>query len=138
MKFKELGILIVLIVIGLLLANNVSAQDPVHEATMSMLREFFADPAARAAHAAKNPEARQAEQRLSFFPPHIQKKLDKVVLMIMQESGAKAGKHVDALGASGPQGAFDSFSPAVQREIEAIAKELEKDPEFMKKAGSFK
>jgi hypothetical protein len=31
-----------------------------------------------------------------------------------------------------------SFSPAVQREIQALAKELEKDPEFMKKAGCLK
>jgi hypothetical protein len=61
-----------------------------------------------------------------------------VVLMIMQESGANATRHVDAAKISGPEGAFNSFSPAVQREIQAIAKELEKDPEFMKKAGSLR
>jgi len=42
--------------------------------------------------------------------------------MIMQESGANASKHVDANNASGAEGAFNSFSPAVQREIQALAK----------------
>ena len=58
--------------------------------------------------------------------------------MIMQESGANASRHVDAGKISGPEGAFNSFSPAVQREIQELAKELERDPEFMKKAGYLK
>jgi len=58
--------------------------------------------------------------------------------MIMQESGANASRHLDAARISGPEGAFHSFSPAVQKEIQDIAKELEKDPEFMKKAGSLR
>jgi len=73
-----------------------------------------------------------------LFPPNIQKRLEKVVLMIIQESGANATRHVDAMNTSGPEGAFNSFSPAVQKEIQEIAKELERDPEFMKKAGSLK
>jgi hypothetical protein len=35
-------------------------------------------------------------------------------------------------------GAFNSFSPTVQREIQDLAKELERNPEFMKKAGYLK
>ena len=58
--------------------------------------------------------------------------------MIMQESGANASRHVDAGKISGPEGAFNSFSPTVQREIQELAKELERDPEFMKKAGYLK
>jgi hypothetical protein len=44
----------------------------------------------------------------------------------------------DANKTSGVEAAFNSFSPAVQREIQDIARELEKDPEFMKTAGSLK
>jgi hypothetical protein len=120
------------------LANNSFAQDKTHEAAMSMLKNFFADPVARADYASKNPGALQAEQNLSQFPPNIQKRLEKVALMILQESGANAARHVDAMNTSGPEAAFNSFSPAVQREIQNIARELEKDPEFMKKAGSLK
>jgi hypothetical protein len=118
--------------------NNSFAQDPAHEAAMSMLKNFFADPAARADYASKNPEALRAERNLSQFPPNIQKRLENVILMIMQESGANAIRYVDAMKTSGAEAAFDSFSPAVKREIQDIARELEKDPEFMKKAGSMK
>ena len=120
------------------LASNAFAQDKTHEAAMSMLQGFFADPAARADYASKNHAALQAEQGLSQFPPNIQKKLENIVLMIMQESGANASKHVDAMNTSGAEGAFISFSPAVQREIQNLAKELERDPEFLKKAGFLK
>jgi hypothetical protein len=120
------------------LANNAFAQDKTHEAAMSMLRDFFADPAARADYASKNPVALQAEKSLLVFPPNIQKRLEKVVLMIMQESSANATRHADAMKTSGAEGAFNSFSPAVKKEIQEIAKELEKDPEFLKKAGSLR
>lgn len=116
-------------------AGNGSAQDTAHQAAMSALTGFFADPAARADYAAKNPAAFQAEQSLLLFPPNIQKRLERVVLMIMQESGANAAKHVDTWKASGVESAFNSFSPAVQKEIQDIARELERDPEFMRKAG---
>jgi len=56
------------------------AQDKTHEAAMSMLRDFFADPAARADYASKNPAALQAAQNLSQLPPNIQKRLEKIVL----------------------------------------------------------
>ncbi|MFH1081664.1 MAG: hypothetical protein V1766_15620 [Pseudomonadota bacterium] len=138
MKMKRLMILGVAIFAFVFLANNAIAQDKTHEAAMSMLRNFFADPAARADYASKNHGALQAEQNLSQFPPNIQKRLEKVVLMIMQESGANATRHVDAMKTSGTEGAFNSFSPAVQKEIQDIAQELEKNPEFMKKAGSLK
>jgi hypothetical protein len=36
------------------------------------------------------------------------------------------------------KGAFNSFSSAVQREIQELAKELEGDPEFLKKTGSLR
>jgi len=134
-KYLMVGVVIFTFVF---LANNAFAQDKNHEAAMSMLSSFFADPAARADYASKNPQALQAEQSLSQFPPNIQKRLEKIVLMIIQESGANASKHVDAKNTSGAEGAFNSFSPAVQREIQALAKELERDPEFMKKAGYLK
>ena len=138
MKSKYLMILGVTIFAFVFLANKAFAQDKTHEAAMSMLRDFFADPAARADYASKNPGALQAEQNLSQFPPNIQKRLENIVLMIMQESGANASRHVDAGKISGPEGAFNSFSPTVQKEIQELAKELERDPEFMKKAGYLK
>lgn len=119
-------------------SNMASAQDKMHEATMSMLKEFFADPGARADYASKNPAALQAEKNLSQFPLYARKRLEKIVLMIMQESGSNASKHVEAGNISGSEGAFKTFSPAVQKEIQELAKELENDPEFMKKAGSLK
>ncbi len=131
--------LMVAAIFALVFSTNIGfAQDRSHEAAMSMLSNFFADPAARADYASKNPQALQAEQSLAQFPPNIQKRIEKIVLMIMQESGANASRHVDAKNASGAEGAFNSFSPAVQREIQALARELEKDPEFMKKAGYLK
>jgi hypothetical protein len=110
-----------------ILANSGSAQDKTHEAAMSMLRDLFIDPAAL-----------QTEQNLLQFSPDIQKRFEKIALMIMQESGANAVRHVDAAKTSGPEGAFNSFSPAVQKEIQNLAKELERNPEFMKKAGSLR
>jgi len=138
MKSKFLMILGVTIFAFVFLANNALAQDKTREAAMSMLKDFFADPSARTDYASKNPAALQAEQSLLQFPPNIQKELENIVLMIMQESGANASRHVDAGKISGPEGAFNSFSPTVQREIQELAKELERDPEFMKKAGYLK
>ena len=136
-KFLMMG-LAIFAVTFLAITNITLAQDKSHEAAMSMLKAFFADPAARADYASKNPAALQAEQNLAQFPPDIQKRLEKIVLMIMQESGADASKHVSAMNTSGAEGAFNSFSPAVQREIQELAKELERNPEFMKKAGYLK
>jgi hypothetical protein len=133
MKSKYLTILAVVIFAFVFLANHALAQDKTHEAAMSMLKDFFADPAARADYASKNPAALQAEQNLSQFSPNIQKRLEKIVLMIMQESRANASMNVGAENISGPEGAFNSFSPAVQREIQDLAKELERDPAYMKK-----
>jgi hypothetical protein len=138
MKLKSLRGLGFIILFASIWVSNGLAQDNTHQATMSALTSFFADPTARADYASKNPGALQAEQSLLAFPPNIQRRLEKVVLMIMQESGANATRHIDAAKVSGPEGAFNSFSPAVQREIQEIAKELEKDPEFMKKAGSLR
>ena len=138
MKSKYLMILGVTIFAFVFLANNALAQDKTREAAMSMLKDFFADPSARTDYASKNPAALQAEQSLLQFPPNIQKRLENIVLMIMQESGANASRHVNAGKISGPEGAFNSFSPAVQKEIQELAKELERDPAFMKKAGYLK
>lgn len=138
MKSKSGLILSVAICTLLFLAIQAWAQDPGNEAAMSLLKDFFADSAARADYASRNPDARQAEQNLQQFPPDIQKRIEKVVLMIMRESGVNAAKHVEASQTSGAEGAFLSFSLAVQREILAIARELEKNPEFMKKAGASK
>jgi hypothetical protein len=138
MKFKYLWLLgFVISFLGTSVSSG-PAQNDAHQAAMSALESFFADPTARADYASKNAEALQAEQSLLAFPPSIQKRLEKVVLMIMQESGANAARHLDAAKISGPEGAFNTFSPAVQKEIQEIAKELEKDPEFMKKAGYLK
>jgi len=132
MKSKYWAILTVSIFAFALPGSHALAQDKSHETAMSMLQNFFADPAARADNASKNPAALQAEQDLSQFSPNIQKKLEKIVLMIMQESGANASRHVEVGKISGPEGAFNSFSPAVKREIQQLAKELERDPAFMK------
>lgn len=132
MKSKYLMTIVVVLAIAFS-AGNVLAQDEANEAALSMLKTFLADPAMRADYAAKNPEAKQAEQNLQQFPLHIRKRLDKIVLMIMQESAERASGNVDAMKQSGPEGAFNSFSPAVQAEIQALARELENDPEFMKK-----
>ena len=138
MKSKYLMAMGLAILAFVFLSTHAFAQDKTHEAAMSMLRDFFADPAARADNASKNPVALQAEQNLAQFSPNIQKRFEKIILMIMQESGANASRHVDVAKTSGPEGAFNSFSPAVQKEIQSLAKELEKDPEFMKKAGSLR
>jgi hypothetical protein len=137
MKYKHMFRMGLVIFAFVFSAGIAFAQDKAHEAAMSMLGDFFADPVA-IEEFAKNAGALQAGQSLLAFPPNIQKRLEKVVLMIMQESGAAATKYVDAMKVSGPEGAFNSFSPAVQREIQEIAKELEKDPEFMKKAGALR
>jgi hypothetical protein len=137
MRYKDLKLVLIIILISFFANSNACAQDPLHDQAMSALSSFFADPLAREDYAAKHPAAMKAEQDLLFFPPHIQKRLEKVVLMIMQESGSGATRHLEAAKASGPEGAFQSFSPAVQKEIQEIARELEKDPEFVKKAGSF-
>jgi len=138
MKYKYLMVLGVIIFSFTFLINSASAQDKTQEAAMSMLRDYLVNPTARADYTLKKPEASQAEKNLSQFPPNIQKRLEKIVLMIMQESGANASKHIDANIKSGAEGAFNSFSPAVQKEIQDLARELEKDPEFMKKAGYLK
>jgi len=120
MNLKYCRIIILLVLLFIFATTNVFAQDSAHEAAMSALSDFFADPSALAG------------QNLTQFSPKIQKRLEKIVLMIMQESITNVSKHVDAMDASGPEGAFNSFSPAVQKEIQDLAKELGKDPAFMK------
>ncbi|MCG6536165.1 MAG: hypothetical protein L7F78_16065 [Syntrophales bacterium LBB04] len=114
---KTLALILFTLIIGV---NQAFSQDKSHEAAMSALSDFFADPSALAG------------QNLTQFSPKIQKRLEKIVLMIMQESIADASRHVEAMDASGPEDAFNSFSPAVRKEIQDLAKELEKDPAFMK------
>ena len=138
MKFKNLQMLSCIIVFLGISVSIVFAQDNANTAAMSALTTFLADPAAGADSVSRDPEALKAAQLIMAFPPHIQKRLEKVVLMIVQESGANPNRSVDSMNRSGPEGAFQSFSPAVQREIQAIARELEQDPEFMKKAGGLK
>jgi hypothetical protein len=138
MKTRDWKIIVLLTPLLIFTAANVFAQDPAHEAAMFAIRSFFADPAARANCASENPAAFKAEQDLMALPPNIQKRIEKVALMILQEDGENASRHVDALNISGPEGAFNSFSPAVRKEIQDIAGELEKDPEFMKNAGYLK
>jgi hypothetical protein len=138
MKFKQLHLTVCIIAVLAISAGCVFAQDNAHSAAMSALTSVLADPAATADSVSTNPEALKAAQLVMAFPPHIQKRLENVVLMIVQESLANPNRSVDAMNTSGPEGAFQSFSPAVQREIQAIARELEQDPEFMKKAGMLK
>ncbi len=135
MKSGNLGRLVFLLSLFCFSGGDGLAQDASHQAAMSALTVFFSDPAARADYAAKDPAAYGAEQNLLQFPPDIQKRLEKVVLMIMQESGANAAKHDGAVKSAGAESAFNSFSPAVQREIQDIARELERDPEFIRRAG---
>ncbi len=138
MKSRYKLIMYVIFCILLLQAIPATAGDRADDAAIALLQSFMADPAARADYASRNPQARQAELQLQQFPPAVQKRIERVVIMIMEESGSGASRHVEAAKASGPEGAFLSFSPAVQREIAAIARELAKDPEFMKKAGAGK
>jgi hypothetical protein len=138
MKLKQLHLTGCIIAVFAISVGSVFAQDNAQTAAMSALTTFLADPAARADSVSKDPEALKAAQLIMAFPPHIQKRLENVVLMIVQESGINPNSPVDAMNRSGPEGAFQSFSPAVQREIQAIARELEQDPEFMKKAGMLK
>lgn len=133
MKSRYGRIIYVIACILLLHAIPATAGDQADDAALALLQNFMADRTARAEYASRNPQARQAELQLQQFPPAIQKRIERVVLMILEESGSGASRHVEAAKASGPEGAFLSFSPAVQREIAAIARELEKDPEFMKK-----
>jgi hypothetical protein len=135
MKYKQLCFSTAMLVISV---SGGFAQDNAHTAAVSALTSLLADPVARVDSGVKGPEALKAAQLLMAFPPHIQRRLENVILMILQESGTSSNSHVDALNISGPKGAFQSFSPAVQREIEAMARELEQDPEFMKKAGTLK
>ena len=138
MKYKRLYFSIAMLILLIISVSSVFAQDNAHTAAMSALTSLLADPAARVDSVVKDPEALKAAQLLTAFPPHIQKRLENVVLMIIQENGTNPNSYVDALNISGPKGAFQSFSPTVQREIGAIARELEQDPEFMKKAGTLK
>jgi hypothetical protein len=138
MKSRYGRIIYVIACILLLHAIPATAGDQADDAALALLQNFMADRAARADYASRNPQARQAELQLQQFPPAVQKRIERVVLMILEESGSGASRHVEAAKASGPEGAFLSFSPAVQQEIAAIARELEKDPEFMKKTGAGK
>ena len=79
-KYLMMGVAIFAFVF---LANNAFSQEKTYEAAMSMLRDFFADPTARADYASKNPGALQAEQNLSQFPPNIQKRIEEILLMII-------------------------------------------------------
>ena len=117
------------------LAGGAFARDKTHEAAVSMLGNFFADPAAMTGFASQHAAGLPSATSLLAFPARIQKGLGGVVLMIIQKSGAGAVKYADTLKTSGTKGSFHSFSPAVQREIQEITQELEKDPEFMEKAG---
>jgi hypothetical protein len=138
MKYKQLHLAGCIIAALVISAGGVFAQDSTHAAAMSALTGLLAAPATSADSLSKDPEALKAAQLITAFPPHIQKRLGNVILMIVQESGANPNKPVDSMRTSGPEGAFQSFSPAVQQEIQAIARELEQDPEFMKKAGMLK
>jgi hypothetical protein len=136
MKSKYRLIINMAICILLFLTVPSWAEEQQDAAALSMLGNFLANSAARADYASSRPDALQAEQSLKQFPPEIQKRIERLVLMIMQESGAGASRHVEASKTGGAEGAFNSFSPAVQREIAAIARELERNPEFMKKMGA--
>ncbi len=135
MKFKNFQLLCCIMVFFGMPVSIVLAQDNANTAAMSALTTLLASPAAGADAVSRDPEALKAAQLLMAFPPHIQKRLEKVVLMIVQENGENPTRSVDSMNRSGPEGAFQSFSPAIQREIQAIARELEQDPEFMKKTG---
>jgi hypothetical protein len=97
MNMRYFRIIVLLVTLFIFTDANVLAQGPTHEAAMSALTSFFTYPVARADDASKNPDALKAEQNLMAFPPNIQKRLEKVVLMIMQESGANATRHEEII-----------------------------------------
>ncbi|MDD5711375.1 MAG: hypothetical protein PHY31_01305 [Smithellaceae bacterium] len=116
----------------------VAAQDSAHEAAMGVLKQYLTDPAALDAYATSNPDQLKAIQGFTALPPKIQQRIMKVVLMLLEERGGDTTKYLDAESASGPEATFRAFPPDVQREIEDIASELAKDPEFMKRMPSLR
>ena len=78
-KFLMMG-LAIFAVTFLAITNITLAQDKSHEAAMSMLKAFFADPAARADYASKNPAALQ-HTGFSFIFPGIQSNMMSAVYL---------------------------------------------------------
>ena len=121
------GLLLIFVAVN----GSAAAQtgDPDTQA-LQELNGFLNDPAARHAFAAGKPDAQQTNTFLETFPKWAQDELMSIVMDIMRESKAGATKHVDAYKSGGAAGAKASFSPAVQRRVEALESRLGADPAF--------
>lgn len=114
---------------GYLLSN----EDANHEKAMSMLKIFLYDSQEREAYALKNPAAAKAEGFLSLFPKDIQKRLLLITEKIIDKDRENSQEHINRMKNSGPEAAFNGFSGDIQREVKAIAVELEKNPKIIEK-----
>lgn len=104
------------------------AQQPSADATaLSELEKFLFDAAARQSFAASNPQAKQANDFLTRFPPWAQQELLEIVMLIMRESRERASLHGEAFAKGGAAGAMTSFSPLVRSRVQALAARLAAD-----------
>jgi hypothetical protein len=93
---------------------------------LAELRKFLFDASARKGFAAQDAAAGRAESGLSRYSPEIQQELLEIVMMIMTESKGNPG--AASLNAANPAGAMQSFSPAVQARIQAVARKIAAQP----------
>ncbi len=89
---------------------------------LAELRKFLFDASARKGFAAQDLAAGRAESDLSSYSPQIQQELLEIVSIIMTESKGNPG--AASLNAVNPAGAMQSFSPAVQARIQAVARKI--------------
>ncbi len=108
------------------------AQDQNSDSMMAvmMLQSLLFDPNAMAELSRKDPAAKEANDRLKAFPPWAQDEIRKIILEIMKAQGERAKNHVDVFEGGGALGAYQSFSPEVQRSISQLAERLQRDPSF--------
>lgn len=129
-RFRSAPPLVVLALSLPLAASAQGADDHGDAAAQAELERLLSDSDARAANAAADPRAAQAEALWKGFPPYAQTELQEIVQMVMQESGAGAVRHADAYDDGGAEAAMGTFSPAVRARIQALEKRLAADPEF--------
>ena len=102
--------------------GNVAFAREHEDRALAELRKFLFDASARKGFAAQDPAAGRAESDLSRYSPEIQQELLEIVMMIMTESKGNPG--AASLNAANPAGAMQSFSPAVQARIQAVARKI--------------
>lgn len=102
--------------------DNLAFAGEHEDRALAELRKFLFDASARKGFAAQDAAAARAESDLSRYSPEIQQELLEIVMMIMTESKGSPG--TASLNAANPSGAMQSFSPAVQARIQAIARKI--------------